>query len=363
LLLALVALAKCHTRWNELADYSFEKYIVEYSKTYSGDELYSRKALFEASLSKVSEHNKDSSKTYKLGINHLSDWSEKELKQLLGYKKSSETIANINKRAKTSSLENHLLKYTLPTGVDWRAKGVISPVKDQGMCGSCWTFGTAATIESFHALKTGELAEQSVQQILDCTPNPKHCGGTGGCGGGTPELAYDQIIKDGGLSSEWTYPYVSYFGQDFPTCKASNTTRYAAKIASYVVLPANEYEPVINALATVGPLAINVDAGSWFSYESGVFSGCNATEIVIDHVVQLVGYGTDESLGDYWIVRNSWSPTWGEAGYIRIKRSATKQCGLDHSPLEGTGCDGGPSVITVCGECGILFDVSYPLVA
>jgi len=106
-----------------------------------------------------------------------------------------------------------------------------------------------------------------------------------------------------------------------------------------------------------------VDASAWGEYETGVFDGCNATNPDIDHVVQLVGYGTDDVYGDYWLVRNSWSPKWGELGYIRIARSSNVTCGVDLRPQDGTGCNGGPSTVSVCGECAILYDVSYPVIA
>jgi len=248
----------------------------------------------------------------------------------------------------------------LPTHVDWRTKGIITAVKNQGECGSCWTFGTCETIESFWAMKTKKLVVMSEQQILDCTPNPNDCGGTGGCGGGTPEIAYQQIIQMGGLTSEKDYPYTAENGN----CQFNKqTTPPVAKLTGYKVLPSNNYTAVLTAVASIGPMVINVDASEWSSYDSGVFSGCDEeSNIDIDHVVQLVGYGTDTQLGSYWIVRNSWGGDWGESGYIRLARPTKVTCGIDYSPQDGTGCNGGPSQVTVCGQCGILYDVSYPVV-
>jgi len=251
----------------------------------------------------------------------------------------------------------------LPRHIDWRDKGIVSPVKDQGKCGSCWTFGTAVTIESYWALATGQLVSLSEQQILDCTPNPNQCGGTGGCEGGTAELAYETLIQIGGLSSEWTYPYRSYFGDDFACSFDKSKTPPQAMLTSYTTLPSNVYAPLLNAVATVGPIAISVDASAWSDYESGVFNGCNQTNPDINHAVQLVGYGTDPQYGDYWIVRNSWSPVWGDEGYLKIMRTSQIQCGTDLNPSDGTGCSGGPPTVTVCGTCGILYDSSYPTVS
>jgi len=252
----------------------------------------------------------------------------------------------------------------VPKTVDWRNEGVVSPVKDQGQCGSCWTFATSETIESSWALATGQPPILSEQQILDCTPNPNQCGGTGGCGGGTAELAMAQIIKSGGLSSEWTYPYRSYWGNNYPTCNISARTPPAAKLQSYVTLPSNEYDPLLEASAHIGPLAITVDASSWSNYESGIFDGCNQTHPDLDHAVQLVGYGEDKASGtSYWLVRNSWSPAWGEDGYIRLRRRVDFTCGIDLNPSDGTGCKDGPAQVKVCGTCGILYDTAYPIIA
>jgi len=251
----------------------------------------------------------------------------------------------------------------LPTSVDWRTKGVVSAVKNQGGCGSCWAFASAETLESAYAIKTGNLELLSEQQICSCTSNPQDCGGTGGCEGGTPEVAYASAIKVNGLASEQTYPYVSGNGQDFP-CKFDPTkTPPVATISAYTVLPSNKQQPILEALVDNGPLAIAVWASPWMSYSSGVFKGCSYSgNMDIDHAVQLVGYGTDPSGGDYWIVRNSWGGTWGEQGYIRLFRDNANSppCGKDNSPQDGVGCSGGPSVVTVCGQCGILYDVVYP---
>jgi len=200
----------------------------------------------------------------------------------------------------------------------------------------------------------------SEQQILDCTPNPQQCGGTGGCEGGTAELAYARIMELGGLTTEALYPYVSGAGRDYK-CK-NPIPAPAAKVQNYTKLPENEYLPLVTAVATIGPIAISVDAGAWGRYSSGVFDGCNQKNPDIDHAVVLVGYGTDPKLGDYWLVRNSWGASWGESGYIRLKKSETVTCGTDLHPEDGSGCKGGPATVQVCGTCGILYDTCYPIV-
>jgi len=350
------------TRWYQLDEsYSFERYVQEFSKTYaSPSERETSRAIFEDRLADVLAHNKDPSFSWKKGVNRFSDRTDAEFRRLLGYNKA---LAFSNSESRKIKAQHVVFNGDLPENVDWRNKGIISPVKDQGDCGSCWTFGTCETIESYLALANGELNILSEQQILDCTPNPNDCGGTGGCSGGTPEIAYQQIITTGGLSDEWTYPYLSYHGQNFPSCRFNSTmTPAVAVLSGYQELPSNQYQPVVNALANIGPLVVNVDASAWGAYDGGVFNGCNQTNPDIDHVVQLVGYGTDLKLGEYWLIRNSWSPSWGEDGYIRLARSSSPTCGVDLWPQDGTGCNGGPPTVRVCGECAILYDVSYPTI-
>jgi cathepsin L len=365
-LLFAVAIAG-KTRWFELNNYSFDRYVKEYGKNYSPEEIEHRRSVFEARLEQIKKHNQDSTKTWKNGINHFSDRTEEELKQLLGYRKELAYLSKSQKEAKryVSPFPKQLLNAPIPKHVDWREKGVVTAVKDQGQCGSCWTFGTAETVESHFAIHTGDLMDLSEQQILDCTPNPNQCGGTGGCGGGTAELAMARIIQMGGLSSEWTYSYQSYWGKNFQCQFNTSQTAPIAKLSAYVDCPSNEYSPIIAAVAHAGPLVISVDASSWFAYESGVFDGCNQTNPDIDHAVQLVGYGTDAQHGDYYLVRNSWSSQWGDQGYIKLRRTANEQtrCGTDLNPSDGTGCANGPKTVTVCGTCGILYDVSYPIMA
>jgi len=348
------AVAAEKTREN-VENYSFSQFVSEFKKTYVNQaEFNYRRAIFEKNMIKIHEHNANPSSTWKEGANKFSDRTEKELKAMLGYNKKLGFKTYATK--KFEDLKPHLIERALPPTVDWRTKGVITDVKNQGGCGSCWCFGTTESIESFWALAGNQLPVLSEQQSLDCTPNPDDCGGTGGCGGGTAELIYAQLVKQGGVSTESDYPYT---GEDEP-CQ-NTTIKPVAFLTGFVNVSGNQQQPVLQAVATQGPLVINVDASSWFGYSSGVYDGCNQQNPDIDHVVQLVGYGTDSSAGDYWLVRNSWGSDWGENGYIRLARPAQPTCGIDTNPQDGTGCNGGPSQVTVCGTCGILFDVTYPI--
>ncbi len=360
----MLTLVQCTSR-------SSRNHVQDFNKPYqSGSEEWSlRKSLFEAELKHIKQHNAGSA-SYKLGVNAMTDMSADERatkfgghKALLRAQRSGVALTD----SKPLSLPPHVRSIPrdqLPAEVDWRTKGVATAVKDQGHCGSCWAFASTATLESHVAINTGILADLSPQQLVSCAANPQHCGGTGGCHGSVPELAFDYIQKHG-MTSEWLYPYNSYTGASDGECVYNTTsTPPAAHLTGYVKLTANSVTEVMQAVATQGPLAVNVAATPWFHYESGVFDGCDFNEnIDINHVVVLMGYGTDAATGkDYWLIRNSWSPMWGEKGYIRLLRNSedSKQCGTDSTPLDGVGCEGGSAKDTVCGQCGVLFDTSYP---
>ncbi|RYG59320.1 hypothetical protein EON64_20355, partial [archaeon] len=185
-----------------------------------------------------------------------------------------------------------------------------------------------------------------------------------GCMGSTAELAFEYVTGSGGLVQEFQYGYTSYNGSQ-SACKINNQVSASAAVATingYVHLPNNNYTVVMNALATVGPVAINVDATTWAAYNNGIYEGCNPTELDINHVVVLVGYG-EENGKKFYTVRNSWSPNWGENGYIRLARYDTDDtnCAIDNYPQDGVACDGEDQPIKVCGQCGAIYDTAYPL--
>ena len=338
--------------------FQFEK---DFGKLYSSErERWERFGVFSANLRRIKSHNEEPGITYTLGINKFADMSDEEFKRVHLHGYSGSPRMNLLKVKPTS---NEVETADLPSEVDWRKRGVVTPVKDQGYCGSCWAFATVEQVESYYALaNNGSQTLLAPQQLVSCMDNPDQCGGTGGCAGATAELGMGYISQHG-LVKESDLPYKSGTSGVDETCP-SDLTHPELKVKDFGLLPSNDVEAVKKHLATVGPLAVNVDASGWFSrYTGGVFHGCDySKDIDIDHVVQLVGYGTDAAgQGDYWLIRNSWGPHWGEDGYIRLKRESTEVCGFDSKPQDGVGCRGQNDTVRVCGMCGILYDSVYPI--
>eukprot|EP00388_Colpodella_angusta_P040291 GDKK01049790.1.p1 GENE.GDKK01049790.1~~GDKK01049790.1.p1 ORF type:complete len:194 (-),score=8.80 GDKK01049790.1:158-739(-) len=188
--------------------------------------------------------------------------------------------------------------------------------------------------------------------------NPEDCGGTGGCDGATENLAFEYAVKSGGITLAKDWPYTATDG----TCAFPEDTPRVANFSSFVIVKGNDQDALMTAVATEGPVTIGVAADNFDFYNDGIFDGCSYTEnIDINHAVQLVGYGTE---GDkaYWIVRNSWGKSWGEDGYIRLLRDKVAQCGYDKTPQDGSACKNDPDTpVKVCGQCGLLYESSYPV--
>jgi len=264
---------------------------------------------------------------------------------------------------------------TLPRQVSWLHLNMSSQVLNQGGCGSCWAVA-ASTMLQAHAEIYGKPRSFSAQELVACVPNADHCGGTGGCQGATVELALGYVMRNG-LADERGEPYRGVDEQCEPKRPATllgmsgDTTKVSDGISlgmrSWERLPENRYEPLMRALVERGPVAVSVSASSWFPYTHGVFDECDK-DAVIDHAVVLMAYGEEENKAighteKWWTIQNSWGPEWGENGHIRLLRrdnDAAEHCGVDNQPEQGSGCEGGPKQVTVCGMCGILYDASVP---
>mmetsp|Transcript_42196 Transcript_42196/g.49303 ORF Transcript_42196/g.49303 Transcript_42196/m.49303 type:complete len:420 (+) Transcript_42196:93-1352(+) len=384
------------------SEYEFETYLTDFRKSY-GDtksvEYKKRAKLFTERLDDILKHNADESNTYKKGVNKFTDMDVSEMH--FGFNKAAhpaynKSVSSTSRRMASTELPFELKEASdLPTSVDWRVHDgpypVVSAVKDQGGCGSCWAFAATAVLESHIAIETGTLFNLSPQEFVSCMPNEDHCGGTGGCMGGTTDMAYDWMIASGGIVEEYQMGYTSYHGGDGECSilqKNENNemirgtkrdgpdpkgiTGAVATIDGYSILPSNDYHALLNAVAQHGPVAVAVAASSWGAYEGGVYQADpqDETNYEINHGVVVVGYGVDEDTKlDYWLVRNSWGPKFGELGYIRILREEppagdnllkTEYCGLDINPADGIACEGDFAPVSVCGSSGILFDSVIP---
>lgn len=321
-----------------------------------------RNQIFEARKATMLTHN-EKNLSWKLALNYFSDFTQSELKALMGYKrvggrwKSSSgsfgtSFLQVEERVATYDAEGIDISQ-LASELDWRSKLNMSNfIHNQGPCGSCWAHAAVGAIEAHMELAGMPGKELSFQQVVDCTPNPKHCGGTGGCHGATTELAFERARRYGIVMMD---AYKGSCDEQVPS---------AVKIQGFVRLPENSASHLLHAVATKGPVTVSVDAGPWFSYGGGVFSGCGR-DAVVGHAVLAVGYGKDSVSGkDYWLIKNSWGSGWGEDGYIRIERMGDGEyCGVDNKPKAGVYCDDAPSSIKVCGMCGITSDSTYPVLS
>jgi len=181
----------------------------------------------------------------------------------------------------------------------------------------------------------------------------------------TPYAGYDSVCKKTSLLSEQPgndgSSLEEMIAEGYHAATSKNSAGVALGLQGWTRLPENEYEPLMRAVAEVGPVAISVAASSWQSYDKGIFDECKP-DSTVNHAVTLLGYGIDKESNDkYWIIKNSWGLDWGEKGNIRMLRhEGNVHCGTDHKPLEGTGCKGGPATVHVCGMCGILYDSVIP---
>jgi len=289
--------------------------------------------------------------TYTLGHNAFSGMNSDEFAEFMGFRANQELLAKgdgfLRGSVPTVAQSDVLDVSALPTSVDWRSKGVVSDIRNQKSCGSCYSFSAVSTLESAVAIKTGKLYDLSEQEIVSCSVKY----GNLKCNGGYYDSAWNFVKDNDGLCSEADYPYTSGNGEG-GSCINSCTPVSGTKVQSYVDVTPNSDTAMMTGL-TVGPIsiAIEADTKSFQMFQSGIYNdyeGCNANSKTkgvesqpnINHAVVLVGYGTENGQ-DYYILRNSWDVSWGEKGYMRIAR----------------GSKFGP-----WGMCGLLYDPMYPVV-
>eukprot|EP00358_Blepharisma_japonicum_P004823 CAMPEP_0202942338 /NCGR_PEP_ID=MMETSP1395-20130829/2497_1 /ASSEMBLY_ACC=CAM_ASM_000871 /TAXON_ID=5961 /ORGANISM="Blepharisma japonicum, Strain Stock R1072" /LENGTH=353 /DNA_ID=CAMNT_0049638439 /DNA_START=614 /DNA_END=1675 /DNA_ORIENTATION=- len=301
-------------RQYEIDEQEFFGFIAKYNKVYDSiDEFNARFKIFRDNLAYARVFN-TLGKSYLLGMTQFSDLTHDEFK------------ARYTPNSYAPSEEEPTADYNpdlaVPTSVDWRAKGAVTGVKNQGDCGSCWSFSTTGAVEGTWFLAGHTLVSLSEQELMDCSTSY----GNNGCDGGLMTNAFKFVMKNG-LTTEANYPYKGKTG----SCNTSLESQVAAKISSYAVVTANNQNALMQAVASRPvSIAVEADQAAWQSYTGGIVtSGCGTN---LDHGVLIVGYNNANS-PPYWIVKNSWGASWGEQGYIRIAIEGGKGiCGINMNP-------------------------------
>jgi C1A family cysteine protease len=290
-------------------------FMAKYGKTYGTVEEYQfRFNEFQKKLAFIEEHNSQNGQTSTVGINLFSDWTAEEMKKLNGFKPNKDAINNTVYHNPTN----------LADSIDWRTKGAVTPVKNQGQCGSCWSFSTTGAMEGAHFIKTGELVSLSEQNLVDCSWL-NH-----GCNGGSMDLAFMYTQKHP-LETESDYPYTAKSG--LFSCKYDKS-KGVVSATSHVDVPKNSPEQLKAALMK-GPVSVAIEADKpvFQQYTGGILTG-SACGTQLDHGVLAVGYGSDNGQ-EYYIVKNSWSAAWGDNGYIKIGiEDGAGVCGIQMSAAQ-----------------------------
>jgi len=304
--LALAVAAVCATT----LDAEWAAWKQQYGKQYlSAEEDTVRKEIFAKNLAYINKHNTEGH-SFELGMNQFGDLTNAEYQarylRPMNATRSGEAFVQGNEMD--------------PASVDWRPLGYVTPIKDQGQCGSCWAFSTTGSVEGAHFKATGKLVSFSEQNLVDCSTKE----GNQGCNGGLMDYAFTYIIKNAGLDTEASYPYTARDG----VCKYNPSTS-GGTITKYVDVTSGSETALQSAVATIGPISVAIDAShnSFQFYKSGVYNEILCSSKNLDHGVLAVGYGTDSGK-DYWIVKNSWGTTWGNQGYILMSRNKRNQCGI-----------------------------------
>lgn len=329
-----------------IADYTplFNKWVSQFHMRFEDD--FHRGNVFSKWVSNhiYIEKTNSLNLTYSLGHNQFSGMDSTDFSNHLGYSSLAmmtrigtpvyifENIAESQHLRRVASLD------AIPSSIDWVAKGGVTPVKDQGQCGSCWSFSTTGALEGAFFITHGVLKSFSEQQLVDCD-TLGNGGRDHGCNGGLMDNAFTWIGKNNGLCTEADYPYVSGTTKSADTCQTKCSIVAGSDVTKYVDVATKSDQALMTAIAQQPvSIAIEADQRDFQLYKSGVFTGTCGTNL--DHGVLVVGYGTENGL-DYYKVKNSWSNTWGEGGYIRLGRGSEYNAGS--------------------GQCGILLQASYPV--
>jgi len=300
--------------------------------------MASREMAFNQNVETIKTHN-SKNLSWRMGVNRFSDLTGDQFKELVSFA-NCRKLMNETQRFREMQQKGNLPQVRNPknaASVDWRStnnpagKVAVTPVKNQGGCGSCWSFSASGAVEGAWVVGGNNLVSLSEQELVSCDKQDS------ACNGGLMDYAFD-YVKQHGLASEDNYPYVSGSGK-VPACDTSKVAQKVATITAYVDVQTRSENALENAL-NIGPVAIAIEADqySFQSYTSGVLTAACGDSL--DHGVLAVGYGHDsDSNLDYWIVKNSWGPSWGLDGYVLFERH----------------------ISSTAGQCGILMQPSYPV--
>eukprot|EP01133_Synstelium_polycarpum_P008003 gene8003-9399_t len=317
----MVTLAAASSFTQQEYQTAFTNWQITHQRQYASHEFSQKFAVFKKNMDFVQEWNSKNSQTV-LGLNVFADITNEEYQKVyLGTKidmSGAEMVAdNMNKVFGVQA-----------NTVDWRTKGAVTPIKNQGQCGGCWSFSTTGSTEGAHQQSTGNLVSLSEQNLIDCSKSF----GNMGCDGGLMTAAFEYIIANKGIDTEASYPYTAKTGKKCKYTAANN----AATITSYVNVTTGS-ETDLATKATAGPVSVAIDAShnSFQLYSSGIYyeKACSATQL--DHGVLVVGFGSGspsdasvDATDNYWIVKNSWGTSWGVAGYIFMSKDRSNNCGI-----------------------------------
>ncbi|KAF2073253.1 hypothetical protein CYY_005450, partial [Polysphondylium violaceum] len=312
---------------------SFIEWSHTNNKTYASHEFKCRFKKFKNNIKFIERYNRcNTNSTMKLSLNQFADLSHKEFKHIyLSNLNISEITQDIftnqtdtpspptptpNSKPKTSLTEN--ATWARPSSIDWRTWGMVNKVKNQGSCGSCYTFSAVGALETQYYRKNKRMLDFSEQQLVDCDPQ------RGGCSGGWMHNSYKYLMNNGGINQQHNYPYEGVVGQ----CRVKNND-LNAPISKVVMIKQGSEEDLADAVASIGPVAVAYDASTreFASYGGGIYYSVNCDAYRTTHAVVVVGYGTENGV-DFWILKNSWGANWGENGYFRMRRNTGNKCGI-----------------------------------
>jgi C1A family cysteine protease len=316
---ALSSVTACN-RWD-----SFQRFVTHHNKFYESVEDFQSRFLIYRENMEYTEQINEQQSNFTLGETFFADLTLAEFRQY-----HTNTAFNTVEKSKCSSFTSSD-PAAVPVSLDWRTTGKVTAVKDQGQCGSCWSFSATGAMEGAWAISTDDLVSLSEQQLVDCSAGIKY--GNHGCNGGLMDGAFQYAI-DNGMCTEDSYLYKATDG----TCKTDCSAD--VHFSGCADVPANNQVALKEAVA-VGPVSVAIEADTrvFQMYTGGVLTGpeCGTK---LDHGVLITGYGTENGV-DYWNVKNSWGDSWGESGYIKIGRSDSKND---------------------AGVCGIAMQPSFPIV-